>query len=119
MTMTNETGDFEIVRQDPAAWYRQPQAILRDGDLTVAEKRSLLEEWAQDLADRSNAAGEGMVPETHGQTDTDLGMQDNVIAALATLEGVADSPERPTLAARIWRRITGADQASDPVKVTE
>ena len=119
MTIYNETSDFETVRQDPAAWYRLSQAVLDDAHLTSAEKFSLLEEWAHDLTDRSNAADEGMVPRAPALVDTDVRMHERVVAAQKALSEMAATPDSLSLAARIWRRITGGDQAAVPEKVTE
>ena len=119
MILTSETNDFEIVKQDPAAWYPLPQAVLDDVNLTTTEKHSLLDEWAHDLADRSTAADEGMVPDKVGLVDKDVRMQDRVAEARAMLATLADTPDTLSFAARIWRRITGADQAGEPAKVTE
>lgn len=119
MINLNETSDFETVRQDPAAWYRVPQAVLDDSTLTTAEKQSLLDEWAQDLADRSTAADEGMVPETADITDRDIRMQDRVADAQKALAGLAETGGVPSIATRIWRRITGSDQEAAPAKLTE
>lgn len=110
MTIINETDDFDIVLQDPAAYYRVPQAIVDDKNLSLAEKHALLAEWELDLADRSTAADEGMVPETPGLIDRDVKMHDRVVAARAALDaaGEADSGLL-SLPRRIWKRITGAE----------
>ncbi|KAB7644932.1 hypothetical protein [Polymorphobacter fuscus] len=118
MTHSDETSDFDLVRQDPAAWYTDPQAILDDRNLSRSEQQALLAEWAQDLGDRIAAADEGMVPEGAGSTDADVRMRDHVTAAQAALESLPANDSILDMAARIWRRITGGDQA-DPAKVTE
>ncbi|MBC7506049.1 MAG: hypothetical protein H7267_10050 [Sandarakinorhabdus sp.] len=119
MTLITETNDFDLVKQDPAAWYRLPQAVLDDTNLSSAEKYSLLDVWAHDLADRSNAADEGMVADAAALADSDVRMQDRVAEAQAMLSDMAATPDTLSLAARIWRRITGADQSAKPVKVKE
>ncbi|MBC7519982.1 MAG: hypothetical protein H7268_02640 [Sandarakinorhabdus sp.] len=125
--MTNETDDFATVSQDPAAWYRQPQAILDDPQLRRAEKASLLAEWALDLGDRNTAADEGMLPDVPGLIDRDIRMQDRVAAAQAALAAmiVDDAAHDASLSfpQRLWRRTTGADQEAglegDAANVTE
>lgn len=119
MTIINETSDFDLVKQDPAAWYSQPQAIIDDISLSSAEKYALLEEWAHDLADRSSATDEGMVPVVAGLVDHDVQMRDKLTEAQKALSEMDATPERESLVARIWRRIIGANQPADPAKVTE
>jgi hypothetical protein len=108
--MTDETNDFDAVRQDPAAWYRVPQAVLDDPQLRRDEKANLLAEWALDLGDRNNAADEGMLPEVPGLIDRDVRMQDQVAAAQKALEAMAADDAALSFPQRLWRRITGADQ---------
>jgi hypothetical protein len=110
MTMTTETEDFDIVLQDPAAYYRLPQAIVDDAALSLAEKHALLAEWELDLADRSTATDEGMVPDAPELIDRDVKMHDRVIDARAALEaaGTGDAGF-VSLAIRIWRRVTKAE----------
>lgn len=119
MSLITETNDFDLVKQDPAAWYQLPQAVLDDANLTMAEKHALLDEWAHDLADRSTATDEGMVPDVPALIDHDVRMHALVVAAQAALAAMADSPEPLSLAARIWRRITGGDQPAALENVTE
>lgn len=118
MTM-HETDDFATVSQDPAAWYPLPQAILDDPQLRRAEKASLLAEWAQDLADRSTAADEGMVPDRPGPIDRDVRMQDRVAEAQAVLAAMAAEDAALSFPQRLWRRITGADQGAGAAKTSE
>ena len=119
MTSADQTDDFDLVSQDPAAWYRQPQAILADPQLRHAEKARLLDEWALDLADRSTAADEGMVPDVPGLIDGDVRMQDRIIAAQAELAATAADDAAPSLPQRLWRRIAAAVQGSEEAKLTE
>jgi hypothetical protein len=119
MTTADQTDDFDVVSQDPAAWYRQPQAILDDAQLRHGEKARLLEEWALDLADRSTAADEGMVPEVPGLIDRDVKMQDRIIAAQAELAAIVADDAALSLPQRLWRRITAAVQGTDDAKRTE
>lgn len=114
----DETDDFELVSQDPAAWYETPQAVLDDQHLAVAEKARLLEEWARDLADRSGAADEGMVPAADGGSDRDVRMLDRVSKARAILGATADNDAALSPSQRLWRRIAGAFQGGDAKKLT-
>ena len=109
MTSTTETDDFDIVLQDPAAYYRVPQAVVDDKNLKYSEKQALLKEWEHDLGDRSTAADEGMVPDLPGLIDRDVKMHDRVVAARAALEALGDTDAGLlALPRRIWQRITGA-----------
>ncbi len=105
---TNDTSaPFDIVCGDPAAFFDTPQAIVDDTTLSRAEKLQLLDEWAQDLADRSTAADEGMVPDRAGPIDRDVRMAAAVVEARAAVETGADN-HTPSLAVRLWKRLTGA-----------
>jgi hypothetical protein len=108
--ISDETDDFDLVGQDPAAWYRRPHDILDDPQLDRTEKARLLDEWARDLVQRSVAADEGMVPDTPGLIDRDTRMQDRVAEAQAQLAATAAIAARQTVTRRLWRRITGADR---------
>lgn len=119
MPNTDQTDDFDLVSQDPAAWYPLPQAILDDAQLRHAEKARLLDEWALDLGDRSSAADEGMVPDAAGLIDRDARMQDRIIAAQAVLASIVAEDAALSLPQRLWRRITAAVQRGDEAKVTE
>ncbi|WP_310498449.1 hypothetical protein [Sandarakinorhabdus sp.] len=110
MTSTDHTDDFDLVSQDPAAWYLQPQAVLDDAQLSHAEKGRLLEEWALDIGDRSTAADEGMVAEIPVLVDRDARMQDRIISAQAELALMAANDAALSLPQRLWRRITAAVQ---------
>ena len=109
MTLITETNDFDLVKQDPAAWYHLPQAVLDDVNLTMAEKHALLEEWAHDITDRSAATDEGMAPDDPALIDHDVRMHVKVVAAQTALAAMTDAAEPLSLAARIWRRITGGN----------
>ncbi|MGL6043472.1 MAG: hypothetical protein ACRC1J_06065 [Sandaracinobacteroides sp.] len=115
----NHTDDFDLVSQDPAAWYSVPQAVLDDTTLTRAEKARLLDEWAQDIADRSSAADEGMVPETAGLADRDVRMIDRVTEAQAALAEMIADDAALSLPRRLWRRIAAAVQGDSAAKLTE
>jgi hypothetical protein len=103
-----ETGDFDVVLSDPAAFFGSPQAILDDATLSTAEMQQLLTAWRQDLADRHGAADEGMLPDVPGIIEADVRLGEAIVAALATIEArTADEDSRPNLPTRIWRRLTG------------
>ena len=105
---TNDTSaPFDIVCGDPAAFFDTPQAIVDDTTLSRTEKLQLLDEWAQDLADRSTAADEGMVPYRAGPIDRDVRMAAAVVEARAAVETGEDN-HKPSLAVRMWKRLTGA-----------
>ena len=106
MINADQTNDFDLVSQDPAAWYGQPQAILDDAQLRHGEKARLLDEWALDLADRRTAADEGMVPEVPRLIDRDVKMQDRIISAQADLATIVAEDAAQSLPQRLWRRIT-------------
>ncbi|TPE63962.1 hypothetical protein FJQ54_03745 [Sandaracinobacter neustonicus] len=57
---TEELADFETALADPSAYFADPESILADAELTLEQKRRFLTEWEQDVADRQQAAGEGM-----------------------------------------------------------
>jgi hypothetical protein len=106
MTDSPETGEFDVVLGDPAAFYRHPRAVLDDASLTTAERHALLTAWAQDLADRNAAVGEGMVPDKAGSVDRDVALAADVAAAIATLPP-AEAPGLLAATGRLWRRLLG------------
>lgn len=86
-----------IINKNPAARYEQPQDVLDDARLSAAEKAKRLSEWALDVADRSTATDEGMAAAPIDRIEKDVGLQDRIATAQATL----------------------ADQAGDAAKSTE
>ena len=103
-----ETSDFDHVMKDPAAWYRFPSDVLDDRQLSRSEKQDVLNEWERDLADRSAAAGEGMVPETPALIDRDVRMHDKVVSAQKALVDLIDDEDGASVLQRLWRRITAS-----------
>jgi hypothetical protein len=103
---SSASDPFDIVCRDPAAYFDTPQAVLDDVSLTRTEKLQLLDEWAQDLSDRSSAAQEGMIPDVSGAIDRDVQLGAALVTARALVEA---SPETPpaSMAVRLWRRLTG------------
>ena len=116
---TDQTDDFDLVSQDPAAWYAEPRAVIDDASLTHAEKGQLLDEWARDLVDRSSAAGEGMVPEVAGLADLDAKTLEKVAAAKAELGKSAPDDSILSFPKRLWWRIVAAVQGSDAANRTQ
>ncbi|TFU01024.1 hypothetical protein EUV02_11945 [Polymorphobacter arshaanensis] len=107
MDTQDNSAPFDVVAGDPAAFFETPQAVVDDASLSRAEKLQLLDEWAQDLADRSNAADEGMVPDRAGPIDRDVRTAAAVVAARTAVEAGEDA-FTPSLALRLWKRLTGA-----------
>lgn len=105
--MTSPPSDpYDIVCSDPAAYFDTPQTVVDDTSLTRAEKLQLLDEWAQDLADRSRSGDEGMIPDVPGAIDRDVKLSTAIVAARLLVESGADSTEA-SLPVRLWRRLTG------------
>ncbi|HPU14502.1 MAG TPA: hypothetical protein PK808_00310 [Polymorphobacter sp.] len=107
MNTQENSAPFDVVAGDPAAFFETPQAIVDDATLSRTEKLQLLDEWAQDLADRNTAVDEGMVPDHAGPIDRDVRMAAAVTEARAKVEASADSAA-PSLPVRLWKRLTGA-----------
>ena len=105
-TANARTDPYDMVCHDPAAYFETPQAVVDDETLTHAEKLQLLDEWAHDLADRSSAADEGMVPEIPGTIDRDVKLGAEIIAARQAVEASEDA-SAASLPVRLWRRLTG------------
>lgn len=106
MGTQDNSAPFDVVAGDPEQFFETPQAIVNDATLSRKEKLQLLDEWAQDIADRNAAAGEGMVPEQPGRVDRDVRMAAAVTAARATVEAGEDT-QLPSLPVRLWKRLTG------------
>ena len=100
-------ADFDTAVGDPSAYYADPQAILADETLGRDQKLRFLREWAQDLADRQTADGEGMAPESVRAIETDAALVRQVKAALAQAEEqpIDTGPEWPVRS--LWKRLTG------------
>ncbi len=88
--LTDAEVDFETAVGDPAAYYAEPQAIVADTTLSKTQKQRFLTEWAQDLADRQVADGEGMAPD-EVISARDAALQKQVNAALAMVEAEPDA----------------------------
>lgn len=93
--VTPENGvDYETALSDPAAYYHEPETVLTDADLSLAQKKRFLEEWAQDLADRQVADAEGMGSGTPGESADESDFLKRIHACLEQL-GVAAKTEHP------------------------
>ncbi|OYU15061.1 MAG: hypothetical protein CFE37_07520 [Alphaproteobacteria bacterium PA4] len=105
-----EDADFDMVRGDPGAYFRQPQAILADPTLDRQERLTLLEAWLEDVDARSAATDEGMVPDRTGITDKDVRTRAAIVAARDTLLAGPDAGGTgiAAVATRFWHRLTGA-----------
>ena len=86
-------------RHNPATRYPNPEAVLDDRGISPAQKAALLDEWAQDLGDRSSAVDEGMTSPSPARADRDTQMLDRVIAAQASL-AMATAPPQPAAPAK-------------------
>ncbi len=105
-----ETGEFELVALDPAAFYPSPREVVDDKGLTPDEKLRLLQEWEQVLKRKLESDGEGMAPPENGgraqrrENDAaDLKLCDELVRLLND-EAVALAAPRSVLG-RLWRRI--------------
>jgi hypothetical protein len=107
MTMADHSDPFDIVSGDPAAYFETPQAIADDSSLSRAEKLQLLDEWAKDIADRSSAADEGMIPDVPGRIDRDVALASQIFAVREAVEATQEAGLIPA-AVRLWKRLTGA-----------
>ncbi len=104
-----DSVNFDTAVGDPAAYYADPQAIVADQTLARSQKLRFLTEWAQDLADRQTADGEGMAPEDNRTADMAAVRLPQVVAALAQVEAETEVEEVPTTRT-FWsrlRQITG------------
>ncbi len=102
--------DFETALADPSAYYHDPDAIVADDTLNLAQKKRFLAEWEQDLADHQTASGEGMtVQDAKGELSeaADAELLRRVQHALKQLESSFDSDEgfKPR---RWWQRLGAA-----------
>lgn len=96
--------DFETALADPAAYYAHPADIVGDDQLSHTQKRRFLEEWAQDVSDRQQAAEEGMDSVNSAETAADADLLRKIHAGLEQVGGKADAdPARPGRS--FWRRL--------------
>lgn len=98
----DEQVDYETALADPSAYYARPEDVLTDRELTLGQKQKFLTEWAQDLADRQQAAEEGMASESPADAAAEGDLLRRVRKCLEQLDGQTDSakPEKG-----FWRRL--------------
>jgi hypothetical protein len=96
--------DFDTAVTDPAAYYESPAAIVADPDLTHAQRRYFLMEWAQDIEDRQVGVDEGMGAAELSGSDHDAQLLQSLRDCLATLPDGQDN-QPPSAVARLWRRL--------------
>ena len=87
--MPPDEVDFETALTDPAAYYAHPADIVGDDQLSHAQKRRFLEEWAQDVSDRQQAADEGMDSVNSAETASDADILRKIHVGLEQLGGEA------------------------------
>lgn len=102
-TLPTDEVDFDTALSDPAAYYAHPADILGDDQLTKSQKHRFLSEWAQDLADRQQAAEEGMDSVNSTDTAADAELVRKVNACLQQLDGTDDDSGEPGRS--FWRRL--------------
>lgn len=115
-----ETDDFDVVVMNPAAFYKGPDEVMADAELTHDQKLRLLEEWELDLKRTLESDGEGMAQMattgTRDNHDADSALLRNVTnwRRRATEEGdLKDYPSAPkTKLGRVWRRLFGPSSKS-------
>ncbi|SKA24906.1 NADH dehydrogenase ubiquinone Fe-S protein 4 [Consotaella salsifontis] len=92
----NETIDLAAALAAPASVFRSPEAVIRQSWLSVAEKRKILQRWAEDERRQDESTTEGM-PEFKAS------LYDEIMQMLTRLEGassddivliIGNAPER-------------------------
>jgi hypothetical protein len=89
---------------DSERFYANPDAIVGDTGLSRAEQLRLLDEWAQDLADRQVATSEGMLPPSPAVSGDDAQLLNKLSAGIESVEDAEDQVIGPLT--RVWRRLT-------------
>jgi hypothetical protein len=102
--LTEAEVDFETAVGDPAAYYSGPEGIVDDPTLSKAQKLRFLGEWAQDLAARQTADGEGMAAEDASVAARDAALIKQVKAALEQVEAQPDQEASSTFRT-LWARL--------------
>src|SRR5437763_16469553 len=90
----------------PAKAFRRPQDVVRDGDLTVNEKRTILAAWASDAcaSSASDADDAQANPALHCPPGAgDPVSVDEILEALRSLDEVANAARAPSQSSA-WRR---------------
>lgn len=99
--------DFDVAVTDPAAFYASPEAVAADTELSVAQKRRFLTEWATDIEQRQTSADEGMSAATPAEPGDDAARLQRIQASLAELPADDADAQPETTMHRLWRRLTG------------
>ncbi|MCG2839723.1 hypothetical protein L6Q21_01845 [Sandaracinobacter sp. RS1-74] len=99
-----DLADFETALADPAAYYADPETILADRELSLSQKRRFLTEWAQDLADRQQADGEGMIAPGQKREAAEAELLRRVNASLKLLEGQPEQEDGKVERSH-WKRL--------------
>lgn len=102
--LTSAEDDFETAVGDPSAYYPDPEAIVADKTLSKTQKQRFLAEWAQDLAQRQSADGEGMAPDDGRRAAIDAALLKQVNAAIARVEAEPE-PDTSTPFRTFWTRL--------------
>lgn len=102
--------DFETALADPSAYYAHPADIVGDDQLTRAQKCRFLEEWAQDVTDRQQAADEGMDSVNSADTAADADLIRSIHAGLDQLAAAKDAEDAKGRS--FWRRLFPLPTAS-------
>jgi len=106
MTQKPDDVDFDTAVSDPAAFYTSPEAVMADADLSGAQKRRFLSQWAAHISERQGGLDEGMGAQEPEGSDDDAARLQRIQKALAALpETDDDAPE--TAMRRLWRRLGG------------
>ncbi len=96
--------DFETALADPAAFYSHPADIVADDQLSMAQKRRFLSEWAQDVTDRQQASGEGMDTGSSAASAAEADLLRKIHAGLDQLDGKEDA-DRNRAGRSFWKRL--------------
>ena len=82
------TGDDELDQVlKPAQYFARPSDVVRNGELSLAEKRAILSSWASDACAVESQPSLRLAP---GAT-TPVSF-DDIVDALQRLDGIADEP---------------------------
>jgi len=92
------SSDVKLSSLGPQSLHANPQEVLRDSSLSIAEKRNILSSWASDAR---------TVPDTPALRRLDSGAVVNIrdiLSALQTLDGFEYSKPRRLNPKKPWRR---------------
>jgi hypothetical protein len=121
MAQSGDTEDFDVVVMNPADFYKGPDDVMCDADLTRHQKLRLLEEWEIDLKRALESDSEGMAqsagpslnPDEEGSRANDaalLRQVSNWLRRAKEENAQADIKDaRTTVMGRVWRRLFSTD----------